>query len=340
MKSISVDMQRLGFGDNPSWYALVLFVRNLIGKFSIFSDEHKLAIQKYVFEELRKGDPSSGHLDDIIINLEKKLCQTTDMEELRQQFDLYKKLANTLEISVDKFIGDLLTSEEVRGDIVGKFGKNAVEVLEAKDDPSEIFKNVKMLVEEMLLHYKEEAQSWEKKARLLEKTVKIDPLLAPLHNRSALDNHLDELIKKQDLTGANLSVLMIDVDNFKTINDKFSHMVGDDVLRALAKIANSQALKHDWFVARYGGDEIVMVCDIPVETALFHADAIRMAVQKYEFRPRIGDKLADDPIKFTISIGVAGYEDGMSQDEFLNAADRAMYKVKGSGRNNVASLGL
>ena len=83
----------------------------------------------------------------------------------------------------------------------------------------------------------------------------------------------------------------------------------------------------------------MMVCDIPVEKALFHADAIRMAVQQYEFRPTIGKELVDSSIKFTISIGVAEYEEGMSQEEFLNAADRAMYKVKGTGKNNVAKLG-
>ena len=120
MKNLSVDMQRLGFGDNPSWYALVLFVRNLTGKFSIFSEEHKAGIQKYVFDELRKGDPSSAHFDEIIVNLERKLTITTDVSNLKQQVDLYKKLANTLEVSVDKFISELLASEEVRGDIVGK----------------------------------------------------------------------------------------------------------------------------------------------------------------------------------------------------------------------------
>ena len=257
------------------------------------------------------------------------------MERLKHQFDLYQRLANTLETSVDKFIEDLFASEGVRGDIVDKFGKNAIEVLGAQENPGEVFKNVKKLVEEMLSHYKEEAQNWEKKAKLLEQTVRIDPLLAPLHNRSALDNFMSDLIKKQGLTKTKLSILMIDVDNFKPINDLYGHLVGDDVLKTLAKIVNNQAVKHGWFVARYGGDEIVMVCTVPVEKAMFHADAIRMAVQNYEFRPRVNEKLAGDPIRFTISIGAAEFKDGMSQSELLDAADRAMYKVKGSGKNNV-----
>ena len=89
---------------------------------------------------------------------------------------------------------------------------------------------------------------------------------------------------------------------------------------------------------RFGGDELVLVCNIPGSQAQFHADAIRLAVQNYEFMPRIDGKLSEKPVRFTVSIGVAEYRPGMSAADLIGAADAAMYQVKTSGRNNVAQF--
>ena len=70
---------------------------------------------------------------------------------------------------------------------------------------------------------------------------------------------------------------MMDIDNFKEINDEFGHHIGDDVLRALAKIVHSHAAMYGWYAARYGGDELVIVCKSSAEEVMLHADAIRIA---------------------------------------------------------------
>ena len=196
---------------------------------------------------------------------------------------------------------------------------------------------LRQMIADMLAHYREEAQTWESRAHQLEKVLQADPLLAPLHNRRSLEDHLRAAIARAEASGEPLAAMMIDVDNFKSaINDAFGHVVGDDVLRALAKIIDAHAARHGWFAARFGGDELVLVCDIGGDQAQFHADAIRLAVQNYEFRPRIDGRLTDAPVRFTVSIGVAAFASGMSAADLLGAADAAMYQVKNSGRNNVA----
>lgn len=129
-----------------------------------------------------------------------------------------------------------------------------------------------------------------------------------------------------------LSVLMIDVDNFKRINDDFSHHVGDEVLRRLSKQLQRSVREVD-HIGRYGGDELVILLpemDGPEATAM--AERIRRSVEADTF-------LCDDAgtrIKLTVSIGVASYPaHDPSLDNLFSLADRAMYRAKQAGRNCV-----
>jgi len=162
-------------------------------------------------------------------------------------------------------------------------------------------------------------------------------MLNTLHNRRALDNYLTKAIEQSKTDKTPLSLLMIDIDDFKkTVNDVYGHAVGDDVLRTLAKILTGIASKNDFFAARYGGDELVLVCPVSGDEAEHHADAIRFAVQNYEFRSRVGGKLSNSLIRFTVSIGVAEYHGDWTAEELLNSADQAMYHGKNRGKNNVS----
>jgi two-component system, cell cycle response regulator len=336
MKKFYAEMKKLGFGDDPSWFALVLFVRNLLHKSSIFSDEQKEAIQGYIFEELAKKDTSPEHLQQVIIRLEKFMVQNIELVKLKREHGYLKEFSNSLVLCINEFLNESFASEQDREKLISKFQNETIKMFEGGEGTDTMLPRLKLLVEDTLLHYRQEAQGWEKKARLLEQTVNIDPLLAPLYNRSALDNHLRKAVRRSQSALVPLSVLMIDIDNFKGVNDAYGHQVGDDVLRTLAKIIYNHASKYNWFVARYGGDELTMVCELSAERALFEADALRLSVQNYEFRPRIGEKLSDVIVKFTISIGVAENKPGISSEQLLDAADKALYYVKRTGRNNVS----
>lgn len=134
-----------------------------------------------------------------------------------------------------------------------------------------------------------------------------------------------------------LSVLMIDVDHFKSYNDYHGHPRGDHVLREVASIFK-QSLRDLDLVARYGGEEFaVVLLDTPAGAAALVAEKLRAAVEEYPFP---GAELSQPLGRLTISVGVASFpEDGLSPVEILDAADRALYRAKDRGRNGVVSAG-
>ncbi len=129
---------------------------------------------------------------------------------------------------------------------------------------------------------------------------------------------------------APLSCIMVDLDHFKSVNDNFGHAVGDEVIKMLAEVLQSNTRKDD-LVARYGGEEFCLVLPgMPVDKALRLAERIRLRIKdestrRYENGPRV-----------TASIGVADIEDGPKDPAELNhLADEALYAAKQSGRNRV-----
>ena len=336
IRHLCAELHKIGCGKDASWLGVVLFVRNLIKLFSIYDEAQKKAIQEIVFGELSRRDPSLTHLRQVIDRMEAFLAHNATTIALEQRLAMQKQDASALARAVNDFLRDSLASEQERGRLLARYGHEAMSTLDNEADHGRMVQTLRVLVTDMLAHYRDEALAWEHRARELEQTVNVDPLLAPLHNRRALDEHLAKAVARAETEQTPLSVLMIDVDNFKTtINDVHGHQVGDDVLRTLAKIIGTHATEHGWFAARYGGDELVLVCGLDAAKAQLFAEAIRLAVQQYEFRPRIGGRLLDTPIRFTVSIGVAEYRPGTTWQDLLGAADQAMYQVKGTGKNNV-----
>jgi diguanylate cyclase (GGDEF)-like protein len=128
-----------------------------------------------------------------------------------------------------------------------------------------------------------------------------------------------------------LSLIMMDLDHFKQVNDRFGHPVGDSVLVSMAEILVKSTRKEDIF-ARYGGEEFALLCrDTSNLKAYSVANRIRRAVEQAAI-------VADIPeLKITVSAGVAGVPDASiaSAEDLLEAADRALYQAKALGRNRV-----
>jgi diguanylate cyclase (GGDEF)-like protein len=122
---------------------------------------------------------------------------------------------------------------------------------------------------------------------------------------------------------------MIDIDNFKKINDTYGHDVGDKIIIALSEILRTSTNHRD-IVARFGGEEFCMVLkNINRYSALDIFERIRSEIEKYSFTI---DK--ETFLKFTVSIGVTMHADE-PLDETINNADMMLYKAKNSGRNQV-----
>ncbi|SEK00151.1 sensor domain-containing diguanylate cyclase [Paraburkholderia diazotrophica] len=170
-------------------------------------------------------------------------------------------------------------------------------------------------------------------ARLAELAA-TDPL-TKLSNRRTLDLHLDEEWRRARRNGAPLSVLFIDIDYFKRLNDTYGHAAGDEVLAAVADCIASVARRSVDMVARYGGEEFAVVLPDTASNAAVHvAEKIRRVVETLHVR-----QLPPDHGGLTVSIGVATCRpaDGGTPPELVAAADAQLYAAKAAGRNQVKS---
>jgi len=153
-----------------------------------------------------------------------------------------------------------------------------------------------------------------------------DPLTG-LGNRRKLDSALQELTVNAPYPTC---LLFIDLDRFKSVNDTFSHAVGDEVLKAVAMILQRESREND-VVARYGGDEfVVMLRGAPLRTGAHVGERIRKAVSAHPWG-RIAPGL-----QARVSVGVAEHCAGMTYEQLMAAADAAVYEAKQGGRDRVA----
>ncbi|AGF76781.1 PAS domain S-box/diguanylate cyclase (GGDEF) domain-containing protein [Desulfocapsa sulfexigens DSM 10523] len=157
-----------------------------------------------------------------------------------------------------------------------------------------------------------------------------DPLTG-LFNRRMLEKRVIEEIDRAERYNHTLSIFMVDLDHFKTVNDTYGHLSGDIVLRHLAKILAVSIRKTD-YVARYGGEEFIVVLpETPLTEAHELAERLCKEIRRYPIPLKDGQT-----IKVTASIGVACFpEHHKSWEGIIGAADSAMYAAKQAGRNQV-----
>jgi diguanylate cyclase (GGDEF)-like protein len=155
--------------------------------------------------------------------------------------------------------------------------------------------------------------------------------LTKLHNHRFFQNHLPREIKRSERTGEPLSLILIDIDDFKELNDRFGHAVGDAVLRKVSEVMNRAVREMD-LLARYGGEEFALLAgQTDLEGVIALAEKIRLAVSRSCFS--VVDVDGTKHISITVSCGVAQYRG--DEKAFFNEADRALYRAKRSGKDCV-----
>ncbi|MBT9590826.1 MAG: GGDEF domain-containing protein, partial [Thiobacillus sp.] len=155
--------------------------------------------------------------------------------------------------------------------------------------------------------------------------------LTGLLNHSSGKNTLDMVLSSVAHEGGFLSVVMMDIDHFKQVNDNYGHPVGDQVIRSLSWLLKQRLRKQD-IICRYGGEEfLIALPHTDAEQAFTLMDRIR---QDFE---HIRHPYRDSYFMSTASGGISTYPLHASGDALINAADEALYKAKRGGRNRIHS---
>ncbi|MEC4749350.1 diguanylate cyclase [Methylomicrobium sp. Wu6] len=183
------------------------------------------------------------------------------------------------------------------------------------------------LREFVVSRHKMRLQALNKELELLSNT----DMLTGIANRRLLNHAFAKEIARARRYHSSFSVIMLDIDYFKTINDNFGHQAGDHVLQMLAVLLDETVRAND-LVGRWGGEEFLLLCpETDLNGALQLANTIRQKIQQYDFGL---------PLIVTVSLGVAEYHESQSLEDLIKIADTALYNAKKAGRNQVKANGV
>lgn len=248
---------------------------------------------------------------------------------------------------LDSLIDRLSAAAASSGEFHRRIGDHATAIKSADDLPSlsrvvtELLGDTAELRDGMqkthneLSAARENAQQYEERVHALEKElvdvsnlVRIDPLTEVL-NRRGLEEAFAIEQARADRDGTALSVALLDIDNFKRLNDSFGHQTGDMALRHVSDMVRG-ALRPTDTVARYGGEEFVIL--LPATSA---AEGINVMMRAQRQLTRAIFLHKDDKILITFSAGITDYRPGDSHDSVIGRADAAVYVAKAAGKNRV-----
>lgn len=156
-----------------------------------------------------------------------------------------------------------------------------------------------------------------------------DPLMG-LYGRKFFNEAIASLVDWAEERKEPLSLIMLDLDDLKEINDKYGHLAGDEALRALGGTVRDIIRRQSDIGVRYGGEEIaILLPGTEIEGALKVATGLIDAIREKKVATEKGE------IKFTASIGVASFKEGMTPKDLISKADSALYQAKGKGKDRI-----
>lgn len=263
----------------------------------------------------------SDHLVYIFINNELVWPGACKDEKI---FELIKCLNNKSEyiLTPDKKIGlfPLISENKLLGCIVTKgtdsvLSEKEIEYLEQLSSQAATTINRANVYAEILKHATLDA-------------------LTGFYNRRQLEERIKQEVSSAKRQKGSLCAIMIDIDFFKSVNDKYGHAAGDLVLKTISKSIKTQLRDYD-IAGRYGGEEfLILLPDTKIEEAQMVAERLRKTAEekKIDISKIVPEK---EYINVTISLGVSQYQNGEYEKVFIRNADKALYEAKESGRNRV-----
>ncbi|TYP79173.1 diguanylate cyclase [Paenibacillus methanolicus] len=177
----------------------------------------------------------------------------------------------------------------------------------------------------------QEKQDLQTKNTLMEKLSRVDSATG-LYNHRSFHEHLTNVMAVSEAHALHVHLVLLDIDNFKRVNDTYGHAVGDTVIQFVA--GQLQAFQDaDDFVSRYGGEEFAVLCaGKHMSRVIEQMEAMRQAISEMTHEQLNGEAV-------TVSIGVRKLEAGMSREELFHQADMALYQAKRTGKNRTIAAG-
>ncbi|WP_089085737.1 GGDEF domain-containing protein [Aquitalea magnusonii] len=278
--------------------------------------------------------------------------ETSLKEVIRKQGMLKSSLdeaTSSLRTLLDRFISRLAQMTDSTDDFHNKISKHS-EKLKNTSNVEELGGIIGALMEDTslmqldltrsrdeLLSAREQVVAAEQRISELENALEAasakvkEDQLTGAYNRRGLAEHFQREISRAERTNSDLSVALIDVDNFKQLNDRYGHLTGDDALKYLVDVIKHNLRPAD-IVARFGGEEFVLLMpDTPVDEAIDTVQRLQRELTRTFFLAN------NDRLVITFSAGIAKWHLGEQDIEVIERADQAMYQAKISGKNRVVS---
>lgn len=257
--------------------------------------------------------------------------------------EIVKRTSEKMNETIASVSGVVKDVKDTTTDYGGKIG-DMTGAAQNMDDPEELKKMLNNVVAEtnqMMEKNKALEQQLDKSTENLQELKKdLDEIrreamtdgLTGLANRKTFDEELAHMVEEARANDGVFSLLIMDIDHFKSFNDTHGHQIGDQVLRLVARTL-TDGIKGRDIACRYGGEEFtVLLPETPLMGAEKVADSLRAAVGRKELVNRgTGDKLG----QVTISVGVAQFAKQEEIEDLIERADTALYSAKNSGRNRV-----
>lgn len=277
------------------------------------------------FNEDRKVEPKSTSLDSEVSLAVWSIRhdEPVVINDLKKDFPKYINRIGVFKDSKDEKIKSVLIAPlKVGGKVIGVFTIQSYK--------SNAYSSVEVKIHKIITDYLAVAVSNAQQTEVLKKLT-IQDNLTKISNRRGFTEFFDHRVLELENENASMSIIMLDLDYFKNVNDTYGHVVGDEVLCAVADILKRKE-NSNILAARLGGEEFaLLVCDRTYDDVMILAETIRSDIEALIVKDKKGE------VKVTTSIGVSYQKSGskVSYDELYYDADKALYLAKGKGRNRV-----
>ena len=292
-------------------------------------------LSRTIDDMLQKGEEFSEERNEALY---RQFCAEKDENELRKFREDLQQALRTILKEVTELTGQTEEYESFVSRSVNLLPEEA-SIHEIKNVVGEIIDKTKTLGRfgKSIQHkLKETTEALEELKRDFEqvKTEVFEDFLTGIPNRKAFDTRLTLCIGEAMSDHRDLSLLLIDIDNFKRFNDEFGHLVGDEVLKFVARKIRDIIKGRD-FLARFGGEEFAVI--LP-QTPLAGAAAVAESIRSFfAATPLRAVTAAKELGIVAVSVGVARYRPGESLEELIHRSDQALYAAKKTGKNRVAT---